>query len=343
MKASKPLIYAIAALGVLVAVFAVVKVYQTVYDRKVPNFKGKTQLYVYPWTEQEEVFQTLVASGNVKKASSLERVFKDMGEMQVGHYQIDSTCSSIYVARMLHKGWQTPVNLTITGIRTHGALARKIGSQMLADSTAVADFIASEDSTGVKPAMLFTKIIPDTYQILWTSSVREIFDRLFKERDAWWTPERKAAAKKQGLTLDEVSILASIVDGESKYAPELPSIAAVYLNRLKTGMYLQACPTVAFVYDYKLNRILTAHTKVDSPYNTYRNMGLPPGPISCPPKNCLEAVLYPDSNSYIFFCADPSFNGRHRFASTYAQHLVNAKAFQKALDQRNREKAAAGK
>jgi len=157
-----------------------------------------------------------------------------------------------------------------------------------------------------------------------------------KECEAWWTHERKEAAMAQGLTPKEVSVLASIVDGETRYVPEQPAIAAVYLNRLRIGMPLQADPTVAFCFDYKPRRILHSHLEVDSPYNTYKNRGLPPGPISCPPKSCLEAVLHPDSHNYLYFCADPSFNGSHRFAASYAEHLANARSYQRALNERNK-------
>jgi UPF0755 protein len=172
--------------------------------------------------------------------------------------------------------------------------------------------------------------------MMWTASVRDIFDRFAKERDAWWTPERVDAAHAQGMTPQEVVTLASIVDGETKYVPEQPTIAGVYLNRLRTGMKLQADPTVAFCFDYEPRRILKAHLEVDSPYNTYKYFGLPPGPISCPPKTCLEAVLHPENHNYMFFCADPSFNGSHRFAATYTEHLANARAFQRALTTRQR-------
>ena len=325
------------------AVFICFLLYQMWYDRKTPNFQGSLDVYVYPWMDPSSVCDSLVASGQVKKTASLKRVFEDIESVKVGHYVIDSTCTSMYVARMLHLGWQTPVNLTLSSIRTPGALAKKIDIQMLADSVDVAAFIASEDSLGFKPAQLFTMIIPDTYQILWTASVRDIFERLFRERDEWWTAERVALARKQGLTPREASVLASIVNGETRYVPEQPSIAAVYLNRLHTGMKLQADPTIAFCYDYKLNRILKSHLQVDSPYNTYKYYGLPPGPISCPSKSCLEAVLNPDSHSYIFFCADPSFNGTHRFASTYSQHMANAREFQRALTARQRAAARGDK
>jgi len=314
--------------------------YGVFYDRKVPNFKGTADLFVYPGMDVAQVTDSILASGCVKKPKSLRRAMSTVSGIAPGHYTIDSTCTSMYVSRMIHGGWQTPVMLTLSGsIRTYRTLARKIGSQMLADSSTIASFC--EDSLGLyglDTTMLFTRIIPDSYQMKWTSAPRAIFDRLTKEADAWWTPERLAAAKKQGLTRNEAITLASIVDGETRYIPEQPTIAGVYLNRLHSGMKLQADPTIAYCYGYTLNRILKVHLEVDSPYNTYRNYGLPPGPISCPPKSCLEAVLHPASHNYIFFCADPSFNGSHRFAATYAEHLLNARAFQKALTERQRNR-----
>ena len=307
--------------------------YGMYYDRKVPNFSGQVELYVYPSTEVTSVLDSLIASGSVKNEKSLQRCFKGVSAMAPGHYVVDGTCTSKYVTRMLANGWQTPVKMTLAGtIRSYRALARKIGAQMLADSAAVAS------QYGVDTTMLFTRIIPDTYEFIWTTPVRGIYDRLVAESDAWWTPERLAAARKQGLTKNEAVTLASIVNGETRYVPEMPTIAGVYLNRLRSGMKLQADPTVAYCFNYSLNRILKVHLSVDSPYNTYKYFGLPPGPISCPPKACLEAVLNPASHNYLFFCADPSFNGSHRFAATYAEHIINARAFQRALTERQKQK-----
>ena len=336
----KALVWAGAAVAVLLFTWGAVVAYRMWYDRKVPNFAGVQHVYVYPDMSLEEVEEGLLSSGKVKNASSFQRVFKEVAAVKPGHYLVDSTCTSMYVKRMLEKGWQTPVNLTLSGsIRREADLVRKIDAQMMVDSAQVAGFVGSNDSLaryGVKRPHLFTLIVPDTYQILWTASVSEIMDRLVEQRSAWWTEERKAAAQKQGLTLVEVSVLASIVDGETKYVPEQPAVAAVYLNRLRMGMKLQADPTVAYCFDYQLNRVLKSHLLVDSPYNTYKYAGLPPGPISCPPKSCLEAVLHPDSHNYLFFCADPAFNGTHRFASSYSEHLANARAFQRALTERQR-------
>ena len=256
------------------AVAVAFSLYGAFYDRKVPNFSGTYEFYVRPGMDPSDVVDTLLKSGVVLNQKSLRRTLEPLQSMKVGHYTLDAKSSSKYVSRMLANGWQTPVNLTLSGtIRTPEVLARKIGNQMLVDSAAVADFARSADSLaryGITPPLLFTIVIPDTYQVLWTSSVSEIFDRFKKEADAFWTDERVELARKQGLNPVGVSTLASIVDGETQYGPEQPTVAGVYLNRLRIGMLLQADPTVAYCYGYSLNRILTRHLEIDSPYNTYK-------------------------------------------------------------------------
>ena len=326
VKPRKKWLLALLAVLCGVAVALAFSLYGAFYDRKVPNFSGTYEFYVRPGMEPSDVVDTLLKSGVVLNRKSLSRTLEPLRSMKVGHYTVDAKSSSKYVSRMLANGWQTPVNLTLSGtIRTPQIL--------------VAEFALSEDSLarfGITPALLFTIVIPDTYQVLWTSSVSEIFDRFKKEADAYWTDQRVELARKQGLTPVGVATLASIVDGETQYGPEQPTVAGVYLNRLRIGMLLQADPTVAYCYGYTLNRILTRHLEIDSPYNTYKYAGLPPGPISCPPKSCLDAVLYAQNHHYLYFCADPSFNGSHRFAATYTEHLNNARAFQRALDARTK-------
>lgn len=329
---------------IAVAVFGIA-LGRAYYDRRKPNFSGRFEMYVRPDMTPESVLDSMLATGKVIKPKSLKRAFdsrKASESIVVGHYTVDVAMTSMYASSMLHLGWQTPVNLTLSGsIRSKESLARKISSQMLADSAEVASFALSNDSLakyGIDTTSLFCHIIPDTYQMYWTASVRDIFDRLKKARDDYWTEERVAKAKSQSLTPEEVSILASIVDGETHYVPEQPTIAGVYLNRLHLGMKLQADPTVAYCYGYSLNRILKRHLEIDSPYNTYMYAGLPPGPISCPPKSCLEAVLNPDKHDYLYFCADPSMSGSHLFASTYSEHMSNARAFQAALSERLKSK-----
>lgn len=315
-------------------------------DNKEPNFTKDYVLYVYPETTVGQVMDSLSARAGVIRPKSLDRAFQEMdvaNGMKPGRYVVDTTVPSIYVARMLVYGWQTPQNMTLSGtLRKKDRIAQRIGSQMMVDSAAVANALNDKDflaKYGFTPENVFALILPDTYEMYWTASVDEIFDRFKKEYDAFWTDERVAKAKAQGLDKMQVSVLASIVSGETLKSFEYPVIAGVYLNRYKIGMKLQADPTIAYCFDYTLDRILKKHLTVDSPYNTYKHVGLPPAPINVPPKGCLEAVLNPEKHKYIYFCASPAFDGTHRFAVTYNEHLKNAREFQRELTKRRKAKS----
>ena len=319
-------------------------------DNKKPNFTEEYVLYVRPETTVGQIKDSLQASAGMIRPKSLERAFKEVdasSKLKPGRYVIDTTATSIYVARMLVFGWQTPQNLVLSGtMRNKGRIAKKISTQMMVDSASVAQALDSADflkGYGFTPENVFAMILPDTYQMYWTASVEDIFDRLKKEYDAFWTEDRLAKAKIQGLSKMQVSVMASIVSGETLKDFEYPVIAGVYLNRYKKKMKLQADPTIAFCFDYTLDRILKKHLTVDSPYNTYKHVGLPPAPINVPPKACLDAVLNPAKHNYIYFCASEEFDGTHRFAVTYSDHLKNARKFQRALTARNKAKAAGSK
>ena len=313
-------------------------------DNKRPNFTEKYILYVRPDTPVQAVVDSLVSGAGALRPRSIERCFKEVdlaASMKPGRYIIEPSFTSIYVARMLQFGWQTPGNLTLSGtIRTKGRLAQKIAAQMMVDSASVAEALDSADflaQYGFTPENVFAMILPDTYQMYWTASVKEIFDRLKKEYDAFWNQARLDKAAAQKLSPMQVSVLASIVSGETLKPFEYPRIAGVYLNRYRKGMRLQADPTIAFCFNYEPDRILKKHLKVDSPYNTYKYVGLPPAPINVPPKACLEAVLSPENHKYIYFCASPAFDGTHRFAVTYEEHKKNARAFQRELTNRQKK------
>ena len=316
-------------------------------DNKKPNFTEEYVLYVRPETTIGQIADSLQARAGMVRPKSLERAFREVdaaSKLKPGRYVIDTAATSIYVARMLVFGWQTPQNLVLSGtMRNKGRIAKKISTQMMVDSASVAQALDSAEflkDYGFTPENVFALILPDTYQMYWTASVEEIFDRLKKEYDAFWTDDRLAKAKAQGLSKMQVSVMASIVSGETLKEFEYPVIAGVYLNRYKKKMKLQADPTIAFCFDYTLDRILKKHLTVNSPYNTYKHVGLPPAPINVPPKACLDAVLNPDKHGYIYFCASPSFDGTHRFAVTYSEHLKNAREFQRALTARNKARAA---
>ena len=326
--------------------FAALQAWGWLRDNRIPAFTGWARVFVVDTTSVDGVISQIKAQTGIRFEKSLRKVFerKRVAEyLCEGSYLIEPSHSAVYVARMLNNKWQTPTRLTLGGaLRLKSEIASKIGRQMMLDSAEV--HAALEDEVflrkfGVTPKTVFSLIIPDTYEIWWDESLSSLFSRFTKEYADFWTEERDRKAKELKLSRLQVSILASIVNCESNYVPEYPKIAGVYLTRLKRGMKLQADPTVAFCYDFKLDRILKKHLNVNSPYNTYRKAGLPPGPICCPSKDALDAVLNADmSSGYVFFCASPDFEGTHRFARTYKEHQVNSKAFQRELDKRTKKK-----
>ncbi len=347
MTKKSKLILVLSAMIVLLAGAAAFVLGRYYIDKKKPNFSKNYVLYVRPETTVDQLMDSLYVAAGTVRPKSLGRAFEELEleqNIKPGRYLIDTTMASIYVARMLAYGWQTPQNMTLSGtLRTRERIAQRIASQMMVDSAEVAQALYDDaflSKYGFNSENVFALIIPDTYQMYWTDSVEDIFDRFKKEYDAFWTSERLSKAEAQGLSRMEVSIMASIVSGESLKAFEFPIIAGVYLNRYKKGMKLQADPTIAFCYDYTLDRILKKHLTVDSPYNTYLHLGLPPAPINVPSKACLDAVLNPTQHKYIYFCASSAFDGTHNFAVTYSEHLKNARTFQRALTARRKAQTA---
>lgn len=317
-----------------------------VRDNRLGNFSGPAEFYVYPGMNSTDVFNALDTLTVIKHRRALLTVMsRKMVDRYIkpGFYRIDAGTTSVYLARMLNNGWQSPVKLVIGGtLRNRDEIAAKIASQLLIGQEEVRAAFEDEQllaSYGFTPQNVFGLIMPDTYSCFWTASVKDILDLQKKAYDSFWNEERKLRAKELGFTQMEVSILASIVKGETNYEPEMPKVAGVYENRLRRGMLLQADPTIAFCFDYKVNRILFKHLAVDSPFNTYRHAGLPPAPIYVPTRACLDAVLYPDLGSpkpNLFFCANPDFSGTHVFAATISEHNRNARAFHRALTARRK-------
>lgn len=319
--------------------------YQWFRANRIPGFTREAEVFVYPGETLPDIHDRILAAGP-KSEKALDAVFEDKKVekyLTPGHYTIKPSYSYVFVARMFNNGWQTPVRVSLNGaLRLKKEIASCLASQLLVPQQELLD--ALEDKAllskyGVTPETVSALFMPDTYEMWWTSGVQDILAHQKRIYDQFWTEERSAKAASQGLTRMQVSTLASIVNSESNYQPEFPLIAGVYLNRLRSGEKLQACPTVAFCYDFKLNRVLDRHLRIDSPYNTYRYPGLPPGPICCPTKEAMDAVLDADtSKGYKFFCASPEFNGTHRFAVTYRQHMANSREYSAELDRRHQEK-----
>lgn len=253
-----------------------------------------------------------------------------------GFYKIMPKMSNLNVVRLLRSGEQTPLRITFNNVRTKEELAEKISSniemterqfyELLVDSVNIRKFGFDEES-------ILGMFIPNTYEVWWNTSAEKLFDRMYTEYGKFWTDERKEKARLLGLTPQEVSTLASIVQGETQKADERPKVAGVYLNRLRIKMPLQADPTLVFASgDFTLKRVLNIHKEIDSPYNTYKYVGLPPGPINLPEISALDAVLDFEKHNYLYFCAKEDFSGYHAFATSYNEHLNNARRYQIALN-----------
>lgn len=255
-----------------------------------------------------------------------------------GSYVIEPGMTSNEILNMLTSGRQSPVLVTFNNIRTLDELAGKVGGQIEADSASLAAFLADESNysaDGFNRATVISLFIPDTYELWWSIDARGFYRRMLREYMAFWSRERRTKAEAAGLTPTEVSVLASIVDEEVSMEDEKPRIAGVYINRLRLGIPLQADPTVKFaVNDFTLRRVLNRHLEVDSPYNTYKYKGLPPGPIRCPSRSGLEAVLNAEKHDYLYFVAKPDGSGYHHFSRTLAEHNSYAAAYRRELNRR---------
>lgn len=258
--------------------------------------------------------------------------------LKPGHYVLEKGMNVVQVARMLKLGLQTPVRVTINNVRTSAQLAGKLARQIEADSTAIASALTDPETArkaGFDSVTLFSMFIPDTYEFYWTVSPAQFIERMQREYDRYWTPQRDAKRQRSGLSRLEVMTLASIVYEETRQSAEMPRIAGVYINRLRKGWPLQADPTVKYaMQDFGLRRILHKHLNYPSPYNTYMNKGLPPSPICMPGRNAIDAVLDFEQHDYMFFCARPSFDGYHNFARTLREHNANARAYSTELNRR---------
>ena len=258
--------------------------------------------------------------------------------IRTGKYAILPEEGIIAVLRKLKNGHQEPVRLTIPESRTTDKLAGALSRKLMMDSVALS--ILFKDPTlcakmGYDTATIVCLFVPNTYEVYWNTSIENLLNRMKKEHDKFWDKSRMAKATALGLNPNEVCTLASIIDEETSNNPEKPMIARMYLNRLKKGMPLQADPTVKFALkDFALKRIYHNMLNTDSPYNTYKNTGLPPGPIKVASVAGIDAVLNAPSHNYLYMCAKEDFSGTHNFASSYSEHLRNAAKYSKALNER---------
>jgi UPF0755 protein len=258
--------------------------------------------------------------------------------VKAGRYVIEPVTTYSELINMLRSGNQSPVKVTFNNIRTLNQLAGKIGGYIEPDSTAILNFLSDESnfsSDGFTRETVIAVFIPNTYQVFWNTSPKGFYNRMLKEYKSFWNEQRIAKAREEGLKPVEVATLASIVDDEVVKKSEKPKIAGVYLNRLKKGMPLQSCPTIKFAMnDFTITRVLKKYLDIESPYNTYKYRGLPPGPVGCPSIEGLDAVLNAEKHDYYYFAAKADFSGTHNFSRTLSEHNRYAAEYQKELDRR---------
>lgn len=254
-----------------------------------------------------------------------------------GRYLFKKGMNTNQIINMLRGGLQQPVDVTFNNIHFKEELAGRVSKYIEADSLSILNLFSDTkmlDEYGFTPETFRAMFIPNTYEFYWTTTAYEFAERMHAEYERFWNEERKKKAEEMNLTPVEVSILASIVQSETAKKDELKRIAGLYYNRLKRGQLLQADPTVKYaVGDFSLKRILNSHLEIESPYNTYKFAGLPPGPINFPEISSIDAVLNYEKNNYIYMCARPDFSGYHNFSSTLAEHNRNAAAYRKALNE----------
>ena len=259
--------------------------------------------------------------------------------VKTGRYLLKKGMNTNQIVNILKSGRQTPLNVTFNNVRTREELAGKVSKYLITDSLSILNLFSDENQIkkfGFTTETFRTMFIPDTYEFYWTTSAEEFADRMKSEYDKFWNDDRRKKAEEINLTPAEVTTLASIVQAETAKKEEQNRIAGLYMNRLRRGQLLQADPTVKYaVGDFSLKRILNAHLEIDSPYNTYKYAGLPPGPINFPETTAIDAVLNYEKHNYLYMCAKEDFSGFHNFAVTFEEHSRNAAKYRTALDRNN--------
>jgi UPF0755 protein len=311
-----------------------------------PNVSDKEQyLYIHTGETFDDVYKTIRDEGIVKDTTTFHWSAVNMkytSRVKPGKYRLHEGMSNRKFINMLASGAQEPVTVSFHNLRLKEQFAGFVSKKIEPDSIAILNLLDSAafvKQYGFTTDDVYTMFMPNSYQMYWNTSPEKFFKRMYANYEKFWTPERKQRAAEINLSPVQVSILASIVDAEALHDDEMPTIAGLYLNRLKKGMKLESDPTVIFALnDFTIHRVLNKDLKVNSPYNTYMYAGLPPGPVMMPSINAVNSVLDYKASDYIYMCAKADFSGYHAFATNVADHLVNAHKFQQALNERHIEK-----
>lgn len=340
-KTWKIILISVAGALLLLGAIAAIQLYRL----EVCNFHSYDEeshgIYVYPDMTMDSVTTLLEEHYKIASLYSWRVCVRkySLFHPKPGYYRFPARIGNKHLIRRLQLGEESPIRLTFTNaMRTPEQLAKHLSKQLLLDSAEIASRLADDKylkEFGMNHYTGLCLFLPNTYEVYWTISADKLFKRMYKEYQAFWNRERRHKADSIGLSPVEVSILASIVESETHRAQEHPTIASLYLNRLRKGIHLQACPTVIYATgNLQLRRVLKRHLAIDSPYNTYKYAGLPPGPIRCPNAATLDAVLNAPKTDYLYMCANPDFSGTHIFSSNYRIHSQTARQYQRNLNER---------
>ena len=310
-----------------------------------PNIFTKNRkafyLYIPTGSSYNDVMDILYGNNLVKNKNTFEWAAERMNyskHVHPGRYKLKNRMTNHRLILMLRSGLQEPVMLTFNKTRTLEKLAGKVSKRIEADYNEIIDLLHNKeylDKLGFNENTIKGLFIPNTYEFYWNTSAEQFIERMVNEYNIFWDKKRTNKAEKMNFTINEVITLASIVGEETSKEEEMPRIAGVYINRLNKGIRLQADPTVKYaIGDFTIRRVLSRHLQTDSPYNTYRYAGLPPGPITIPSISSINAVLDYEKHNYLYFCAKEDFSGYHYFSKTLAQHNKYARLYQKALNKR---------
>jgi UPF0755 protein len=301
----------------------------------------KEFLLVYENDCYDDIIDKLVSKQIVKSKKTFEIaswLLNNKKQFKSGRYQITSEMNNLTLVRNIMYGRQTPISISFNNVRTKDVLAERLTKKLkISEEEFLAELYSEQTlkTLGFNKNTVISLFIPNTYEVYWDITAEELIERMKKEYDLFWNEERTAKLLDVGLSKEEVSTLASIVEEETRKKDEQPVVAGLYLNRIHKNIPLQADPTVKFaVQDFSLRRIYKKHLEYDSPYNTYMYAGLPPGPIRVPSIQAIDAVLNFVNHNYIYMCAKEDFSGYHNFATSYKEHQENAERYRRALNKR---------
>lgn len=296
-------------------------------------------IYIYPEDNARTIMEKIEEAAHPASMSGFEILAKHNNldkQKKTGRYAIYDGDDMHTLYRRLVSNQQAPLMVTVPPTRTVEQAVATLASQLMIDSASIAHFACNHiyyERIGFTKATIPSLFIPNTYELYWNIAPERLMQRLLREHSFFWNEKRRAKAKAIGLSIEEVATLASIVDEETNNNAEKPIVAGLYINRLKRGMPLQADPTVKYALgDFTRKRILNKDLEIDSPYNTYKYKGLPPGPIRIPTIQAIESVLNYKKHNYLYMCAKEDFSGTHNFATTLAEHNTNAQRYQQALN-----------